>query len=56
MLAAGVAVLELRPRNFRSTETAPAGTAVMPEGVAIGGPFHLIDDKDRSVTDADYRG
>ncbi len=35
---------------------AASDTAAVPAGVAIGGPFHLIDDKGRAVTHADYRG
>src|SRR5712692_5162773 len=34
----------------------PTYTLETPEGAAIGGPFQLIDDHGRSVTDADYRG
>ena len=38
-----------------SEDTAP-GTVSVPAGVAIGGPFHLTDDKGHTVTPADYRG
>ena len=38
-----------------SEDTAP-GTVSVPAGVAIGGPFHLTDDKGHTVTQADYRG
>ena len=47
---------QLRSRSAPVTENVSAGTVEVPEGVAIGGPFHLIDDKGRAVTDADYRG
>jgi cytochrome oxidase Cu insertion factor (SCO1/SenC/PrrC family) len=56
LLAAGIAALELRPRGVPATENVSAGTVGVPEGVAIGGAFHLIDDKGRTVTDAGYRG
>ena len=52
LMAIGIAILELRPRN--ATE-AMAGASV-PAGISIGGPFHLTDDKSQVVTDATYRG
>ena len=61
LLALGIVVLEfgsgggigglIRP----ATEDASAGTASIPAGVSIGGPFHLTDDKGHTVTQADYR-
>ena len=56
LLAIGVAVLELRPGGEPVAEDASAGTVSVPAGVSIGGPFHLVDDKGHTVTDADYRG
>ena len=56
VLALGIAVLEFRPGGAPITEDASAGTASVPAGVSIGGPFHLINDKGHTVTDADYRG
>ena len=54
--ALGMAVLKFRPRGGPVAEVASAGTVSVPADVAIGGPFHLIDDKGHEVTDADYRG
>ncbi len=51
LLAVAVAVVQLRPRGEQA-----GGTVAVPRGISIGGPFHLTDDKDRAVTDADYRG
>ncbi|MDQ2803405.1 MAG: SCO family protein [Pseudomonadota bacterium] len=56
LLALGGAVLELRRSGGPAAEDVSAGTATVPAGVSIGGPFHLIDDKGHPVTDADYRG
>jgi protein SCO1/2 len=58
LLAIGLAVLEFRSGGEPATEDASAGTASIsvPAGVAIGDPFHLIDDKGRNVTDLEYRG
>jgi cytochrome oxidase Cu insertion factor (SCO1/SenC/PrrC family) len=58
LLAIGVAVLEFRSGGEPATEDASAGpTSIsVPAGVAIGGPFHLLDDKGRNVTDLEYRG
>lgn len=56
-LAIGLAVLEFRSGGKPTTERIPTGTTSVsvPAGVAIGGPFHLIDDKGRNVTDLNYR-
>jgi len=35
---------------------APSAGIAVPGGVQIGGPFHLVDDQGRAVTDASYRG
>ena len=51
LLVVAVAVVQLRPRGAQA-----GGTVAVPGGISIGGPFHLTDDKDRAVTDADYRG
>jgi cytochrome oxidase Cu insertion factor (SCO1/SenC/PrrC family) len=59
LLAIGVAVFEFSPGGRWTrppAKDASAGTVSVPGGVPIGGPFHLIDDKRHSVTDADYRG
>jgi cytochrome oxidase Cu insertion factor (SCO1/SenC/PrrC family) len=56
LLALGAAVLTFRSGGRPMTGDAPAGTVSVPAGVAIGGPFHLVDDKAHDVTDADYRG
>lgn len=40
--------------GFQAASTVEVGAA--PLGVAIGGPFHLIDQRGAAVTDADYRG
>lgn len=42
-----------RSRSVPATENVSAGIVEAPEDVAIGGPFHLIDDKGQTVTDAD---
>jgi cytochrome oxidase Cu insertion factor (SCO1/SenC/PrrC family) len=44
------------PQRQASTTDAAGSTIAIPEGVPIGGPFTLIDDKGHAVTDADYRG
>ncbi len=56
LLAGGIAVLELHSRSLPATRNAAAGPVGVSDDVAIGGPFHLIDDQGRAVTDADYRG
>jgi cytochrome oxidase Cu insertion factor (SCO1/SenC/PrrC family) len=58
LLAIGVVILEFRPAGEPATEGAsPGPTSIqVPEGVLIGGPFHLIDDKGHNVTDVEYRG
>jgi len=58
LLATGLAVLEFRPGGGPDTEKVSTGTTSVsvPAGVAIGGPFHLIDHKDRNVTDLECRG
>jgi cytochrome oxidase Cu insertion factor (SCO1/SenC/PrrC family) len=58
LLAIGLAILEFRPDGEPATEAVSAGTASIsvPAGVAIGGRFHLIDDKGHNVTDLEYRG
>lgn len=57
VLAIGVAALKFRrDAEPAATESTSAGTVSVPAGVAIGGPFQLIDDKGHGVTDADYRG
>ncbi len=56
LLAGGLAAVELRSHSVPATENVSAGTVEVPEGVAIGGPFRLMNDKCRTVTDADYRG
>jgi protein SCO1/2 len=54
--ALGMAVLTFRPVDEPADHDASAGTVSVPAGVAIGGPFHLMDEKGHEVTDADYRG
>jgi len=62
LIAAGTAFvefgLEANPRSEVPSVAggAAAGAVAIPAGVAIGGPFDLIDDTGRPVTDADYRG
>src|SRR5712672_3104840 len=62
LIALGVAVWKLDPggsvrRLIRPTsENTMPGIIAVPAGTPIGGPFGLIDDKGRPVTDADYRG
>ena len=57
LLAVGMAILRFGLGLRRPvSDAATAATAAVPAGVAIGGPFRLIDDKGRAVTDADYRG
>ena len=60
LLVSGIAFREFGPkgnlqRQISTTNTA-SGTIAIPEGLPIGGPFKLIDDKRHAVTDADYRG
>ena len=58
LFAAGIAFIKFGPATYRqaSTNDAPAGSIAIPEGVPIGGPFELIDNKGHAVADADYRG
>src|ERR1700690_3480257 len=56
LLVIGMTVLEFRPVGPPIAEGASTATASIPAGVSIGGPFHLIDDRSRAVTDADYHG
>lgn len=45
--------------SHRSAETPPTPAGVetaLPEGVKLGGPFHLIDPHGRAVSDEDLRG
>jgi len=56
LLASGVAITQFHPRGTPAEADATAGTVGVPEGIAIGGPFHLIDSNGHPVTDADYRG
>jgi protein SCO1/2 len=56
VLAAGLAVVELRYGGAPATGDVSSGTASVASGVSIGGPFHLTDDKGHAVTDADYHG
>lgn len=64
ILLLGIAALRLAPhlRHFNepaSDEIASAAsedTVTIPAGVPIGGPFTLTNDKNLTVTDADYRG
>jgi protein SCO1 len=60
LILSGVAVIEFRsagnPQRHVVASNTPAGIVTIPEGVPIGGPFNLIDDKGHAVTDADYRG
>ncbi len=56
LLAIGVAVLEFSPGSGPAIGDVSEGTVAIPAGVSIGGPFHLIDDKGRAVSEADYRG
>ena len=61
LIALGIAFREfgpeasLRHRVWPVADNAPAETVGSP-GVPIGGPFSLIDDHGRPVTDAAYRG
>src|SRR5579859_1663473 len=42
-------------RNLAAEKASP-GTVALPDGVSIGGPFSLIDDKGQSVTEASFPG
>ena len=50
----GRAVFLHRPTT--TAEKASPGTVVLPDGVSIGGPFSLIDDKGQPVTEASFPG
>jgi cytochrome oxidase Cu insertion factor (SCO1/SenC/PrrC family) len=60
LIISGIAVIEFRPtanpQRHAVANNTPAGTVTIPEGVPIGGPFKLVNDKGHAVTDADYRG
>lgn len=64
VLLLGIAVLKFAPNLRHFTEPASGGiastasgdTVTIPAGVSIGGPFTLTDDKNHTVTDANYRG
>jgi cytochrome oxidase Cu insertion factor (SCO1/SenC/PrrC family) len=61
LLALGIGVLkfaesERSPAITDDSATASADAMSVPAGVAVGGPFHLIDETGRPVSDADYRG
>ena len=60
LLATGIAFVEFgpddNPQGHASANDSAAVTVTIPEGVPIGGPFTLTDDKGHAVTDADYRG
>jgi protein SCO1/2 len=60
LILVGLAFLAVGPERYRlhqaSTDDAALGTVAVPEGVPIGGPFKLIDDKGQAVTDANYSG
>jgi cytochrome oxidase Cu insertion factor (SCO1/SenC/PrrC family) len=57
LFAAGIAFIKFGPATYRqaSTNDAPASTVAIPDGVPIGGPFKLIDNKGHAATDSDYR-
>jgi protein SCO1/2 len=60
LIASGIAVIEFRSEGnshrHAGTDNSLAGTVAIPNGVPVGGPFKLIDDKGHAVTDADYHG
>ena len=64
ILLIGIAVVKFVPgiRHFSEpasdevASTASGDTVTVPAGVPIGGAFTLTDDKNHTVTDADYRG
>jgi protein SCO1/2 len=58
LLAIGLAVLELRSGGEPAIERdlTVTDSISVPAGAAIGGPFHLIDDRGRNVADLEYRG
>jgi cytochrome oxidase Cu insertion factor (SCO1/SenC/PrrC family) len=54
VMGLAIGALVLRP-HWQSPQQ-EAGLVTVPGGIALGGPFHLIDDNGRAVTDATYRG
>jgi protein SCO1/2 len=64
ILLLGIAVVKFAPdiRHFtepaseKIASTASVDTVTIPAGVPIDGPFTLTNDKNHTVTDADYRG
>lgn len=64
VLLLGIAVLKFAPDIWHFTEpasekiasSASGDTVTIPAGVPIGGPFTLTNDKNYTITDADYRG
>jgi protein SCO1/2 len=64
ILLLGIAVLKFTPNlghfgepvSEEIASTASGDTVNVPAGVPIGGPFTLTNDKNHTVTDADYRG
>ena len=64
LLLVGIAAFEfvpgvrehILPRSGGVVSTSAEDTMSVPAGVPIGGPFQLIDEQGRRVTDADYRG
>ena len=60
LLASGIAFIAFGPKGSPQRPVVPTthagGIVTIPEGISIDGPFKLIDDKGRAVTDVDYRG
>jgi len=52
----GPAITQLADRLAGRMQTPAADAVVLPGGVPIGGPFSLVDDHGKAVTEADYRG